>query len=286
MKADTQRLYADVEFLTKLRPARSYQNIASLTEAAVYIEREFHNAGAQTARQTWIAWDHEYANIIASYNIDKSERIVIGAHYDVAGDQPGADDNASGVAGLLELARLVFFYRPKLDFRIDFVAYCLEEPPFFATEEMGSYVHARAMHMEKVKVIGMIGLEMIGFFSDEPNSQQYPAPELARIYPSTANFIVVVGVQDYREFNNKVHQLMSRDSAIDVQVISFPSGEALAGLSDHRNYWKFRYPALMINDTSFIRNPHYHQRSDTIDTLDFAKMSAVVDCLFNMLKSF
>ena len=286
MEADRKRLYNHVEFLTTLAPARNYQNVASLQKAASYIEQQFQNAGSTPERQTWVAWGHEYANVIASYNQDKTERIIIGAHYDVAGDQPGADDNASGVAGLLELARMIFQSKPQINFRVDFVAYCLEEPPFFATEQMGSYVHASAMHKAKENVIGMIGLEMIGFFSDEPNSQRYPSPELARIYPSTANFIVVVGIQDYHEFNTKVHRLMSRDSSVDVQTISFPSGEALAGLSDHRNYWRFGYPALMINDTSFVRNPHYHQRSDTIDTLDFDKMTEVVNCLFNVVKGF
>ena len=207
----------------------------------------------------------------------------MGAHYDVAGNQPGADDNASAIAGLLETARMVFANKPPLEYRIDFVAYCLEEPPFFATDSMGSYVHAKSLHDSNAAVIGMICYEMIGYFSDKPGSQPFPSTELAKLYPHVANFIMVVGIDKYAGFNSKVHQLMKKDAAIDVQIISFPQSHAqagLAGLSDQRSYWRFNYPALMINDTAFIRNPNYHQSSDTIDTLDFNKMTAVVDCAY------
>jgi hypothetical protein len=145
---------------------------------------------------------------------------------------------------------------------------------------MGSYVHAASIHREKADVIGMISLEMIGYFSDEPGSQPYPSPELAALYPDTANFIIVVGIGEHAQFNSRVYRLMREGAAIDVQQIDFPGRESLAGLSDQRSYWAFGYPALMINDTAFIRNPHYHQTTDTIDTLDFPKMTAVVDAAY------
>jgi Zn-dependent M28 family amino/carboxypeptidase len=280
ISAKAHRLFRDVDFLTSLNPARNFENIQSLQNAALYISDEFKKTGAKTDVQKWVAWNHEYSNIIASYNREKSKRLIIGAHYDVAGDQPGADDNASGIAGLLELSRLVQEVRPDIDYRIDFVAYCLEEPPFFGTELMGSYVHAESLFKDKVGVLGMICLEMIGYFSDKPNSQQFPSPDMAKIYPHTANFIVVVGITKYVDFNHQVHKLMASDSNIDVQVISFPSGDSLAGLSDDSSYWKFGYRALMINDTAFVRNPNYHRSSDTIDTLDFKKMAEVVNSVF------
>jgi hypothetical protein len=280
MKANQQRLYQDVEFLTSLRPFRNYQNPESLERVVEYLEHEFRQMGAVTTRQSWTAAGHEYHNVLASYNPTATRRLVVGAHYDVAGEQPGADDNASAVAGLLETARLVFANQPALDYRIDFVAYCLEEPPFFGTEWMGSFVHARSLHEQRAEVLGMLCYEMIGYFSDAPHSQRYPSPELAKRYPHTANFIVVVGLDPYAAFAQQVHSLMVDRSAIDVQVITFPDPNGLAGLSDQRNYWKFGYPALMINDTSFIRNPNYHQPSDTIDTLDFEKMTAVVDSTY------
>lgn len=209
--------------------------------------------------------------------------MVIGAHYDVCGAQPGADDNASAVAGLLEIVRMIFRDKPVLDYRIDFVAYCLEEPPFFGTPSMGSYIHAKSLHDNKEQVLGMISLEMIGYFSDEPGSQPFPSPEFARIYPSTANFIMVVGIRQYAGFNQKIYEAMSKDSGINVELIHFPSAESLAGLSDQRNYWKFDYPALMINDTAFVRNPNYHTNKDTIETLDFGKMTEVVNSVYKAI---
>ncbi len=283
MKASTDRLFSDVEFLTNIRPFRNYKNLATLEKVYEHIHDAFRRAGYAPEAQPWIAEGQQYKNCIASFNKDKPKRLIVGAHYDVCGDQPGADDNASAVAGLLETARLVAANNPSLDYGIDFVAYCLEEPPFFATENMGSYVHAKSLFQQKAEVIGMICYEMIGYFSEEPNSQPFPSPELAKLYPSTANFIIVVGINDFKEFTSKVHKLMAKDSEIDVQVIHFPASEGLAGLSDHRNYWRFGYPALMINDTSFLRNPHYHQESDTLHTLDFIKMTAVVDSAYRAL---
>jgi Zn-dependent M28 family amino/carboxypeptidase len=242
--------------------------------------------GAIPGEQTWDAEGTEYKNILTSYNTDKKRRLVVGAHYDVAGNQPGADDNASAVAGLLETARMIFANKPELDYRIDFVSYCLEEPPYFGTDNMGSYVHAKSLHDKNVDVIGMICYEMIGYFSDKPNSQPFPSPELAKKYPHTANFIMVVGIEKYASFNNKVHKLMSTDSGVDVQVINFPSSDpnaALAGLSDQRSYWRFNYPAFMINDTAFVRNPNYHRKSDTIDTLDFDKITEVVNSAYRAI---
>lgn len=276
MKANKERLYRDVEFLTSIAPARNYRNLDSLEKACAYIEAELKRVGAQPVRQTWTAGGKAYTNLITSYNTGKTKLLVVGAHYDVDGDQPGADDNASAVAGLLETARLVFDARPELDYRIDFVAYCLEEAPYFGTDSMGSYIHARSLYEARAEVLGMICYEMIGYFSDEPESQPFPSPELAALYPHTANFIIVVGIEPYAAFAQKLHGLMATESAIDVQVIVFPEGEGLAGLSDQRNYWKFGYPAAMINDTAFVRNPHYHQKSDTIGTLDFDKMTGVV----------
>jgi Zn-dependent M28 family amino/carboxypeptidase len=286
MKAQKDRLYKDVDFLTSINPARNYQNIKSLQSVCDYLKYEFISMGASPEEQVWLAEGAEYKNIIVSYNSTKERRLIVGAHYDVAGNQPGADDNASAVAGLLETARLVFTNKPKQDYRIDFVAYCLEEPPFFGSDFMGSYVHAKSLHDNKADVIGMICYEMIGYFSDKPNSQPFPSPEMAKRYPHVANFIIVVGVEKYASFNNKVHRLMSENSRIDVEVINFPSSDAnagLAGLSDQRSYWKFGYPAFMINDTAFVRNPHYHQKSDTIDTLDFDKMTEVVNSAYRAI---
>lgn len=283
MQADISRLYRDVAFLTGLQPSRNYLHLSSLEKASDYIREEFRKTGLSTQDQTWLAEGNEYRNIIASFNEQKTERLIVGAHYDVCGDQPGADDNASAVAGLLETARLVAAAAPDLSYRIDFVAYCLEEPPFFATDLMGSYVHAAYLKENNIPVLGMIGYEMIGYFSEEPGSQQFPFPELKALYPDKGNFIIVVGLERQKAFVTKVHERMKKDAAIDVQSICFPDPAGLAGLSDHRNYWRMGYNAVMINDTSFMRNPHYHEKSDTIETLNFDKMSEVVNSCVRMV---
>ncbi|MGE5406609.1 MAG: M28 family peptidase [Methanosarcina sp.] len=284
MNEQEKRLYNDVMFLTEIQPARNYNNIESLEKAAEYISRNLEETGYETAAQTWMFSGREYKNILASYRPEKKRRLTVGAHYDVAGDQPGADDNASGIAGLLETARLVKKHEPDTEFGIDFVAYCLEEPPFFGTTTMGSHVHARSLHNNNTDIAGMICYEMIGYFSDEKGSQEFPIPALSLIYPSKGNFIMVVGIDEHKDFTGKIHSLMSKGSEIDVRMISFPDGESLAGMSDQRNYWKFGYPAVMINDTSQFRNKNYHQVSDTIDTLDFKKMAAVVNSTYNAIR--
>jgi hypothetical protein len=141
---------------------------------------------------------------------------------------------------------------------------------------MGSYVHAQSLYEAGTEVIGMICYEMIGYFSDEPGSQPYPHPLLKPFFPDTANFIMVVGRQQGEDFNHKVFNLMHHGSDVPVEVISFPDWAGLVDMSDHRNYWAFGYPACMINDTSFVRNPHYHEKTDDIATLDFDKMAGVV----------
>jgi Zn-dependent M28 family amino/carboxypeptidase len=283
MQAKQERLYRDVDFLTSLRPYRSYEHPESLERVCDYLTGEFTKLGWQAEEQVWRVKSQPYKNIMASYNPKASRRLIVGAHYDVCGDQPGADDNASAIAGLLETARLLAEHQPGLDYRIDLVAYCLEEPPFFDSKMMGSYVHAHSLYEQQAEVIGMVCYEMIGYFSDEPGSQPFPDPDLAPLYPDTANFIIVVGIDRFADFSTHFHQLMRKGSGIDVQLINFPENASLASMSDHMNYWKFGYPALMINDTAYIRNPHYHLPSDTIDTLDFNKMTEVVNSTYRAL---
>ncbi|MDX5422975.1 MAG: M28 family peptidase [Hymenobacteraceae bacterium] len=277
MQESKKRLYQDVQKLTSLRPARNYLNLKSLNEAADYIKHVFEQLNCKVTEQPFEVDGKTYRNIIASFDGESDEeRIVVGAHYDVCGEQPGADDNASGIAGLLETARLLHEHKPILPHQLDLVAYCLEEPPFFATEQMGSAVHAKSLHEQGIKVKAMVCYEMIGYFSDEPHSQKFPNEELSRHYPNTGNFIVVVGKQGQEAFTAHVRDLMRQHTAVAVHSVNLPEGFGLVGLSDHRNYWRYGINAVMINDSSFLRNPHYHQASDTIDTLDFDKMEAVV----------
>ena len=280
MKADKNRLYNDVKFLTDLRPFRNYKNVESLNRAAEYIKTEFEKTGMKVSEQTWIAAGNEYKNIIAEYNSGAKRKLVIGGHYDVAGDQPGADDNASAVAGLLETARLMAEQKPDIDHSVVFVAYSLEEPPFFGGEEMGSYVHAKSLKDTGADVLGMICYEMIGYFSDEPGSQKQMFFESKEEHPDKGNFIVMIGRDGYEAFNDKVLGLMKEKQLIDVHyIISEKNGSA--AYSDNRNYSNMGYPAVMINDTTYLRNPNYHKITDTIDTLDFDRMADVVSVTYH-----
>lgn len=271
-----KRLYADVLALTSVMPARNHRNLDALNYAAQRIAQEFSQLDCVVEWQGYSVKGNQYKNVLATFGDVSRDRVVIGAHYDVCGDQPGADDNASAVAGLLEVARLLNELKPALDYGVEFVAYSLEEPPYFATQQMGSAVHARALAESKANVRAMICLEMIGYFSDQPDSQRFPVDALKYVYPTVGNFITVVGPLSDLFFVRKVSRLMKKAANISVQTFAAPQWIQAIGLSDQRNYWANGYRAVMINDTSFYRNPHYHQTTDTIQTLDFDRMAEVV----------
>lgn len=275
------RLYKDVEALVNVHPARNYKNLASLNQVADYISEQFKLMGADFEFQEYQVNGETYKNVLASYGDPLAKkRIVVGAHYDVCGDQAGADDNASAVAGMLEIARLMFLKKPDLKYRVDFVAYSLEEPPFFNTEYMGSAVHARSLKQAEVDVELMVCLEMIGYFSDEPNSQEFPVSFLKWFYPTTGNFIAVIGKMGQGGKVRKFKKLMKRIAKIDVQSITAPTILPGIDFSDHRNYWAEGYPAVMINNTAFYRNKNYHEKSDNIESLNFDKMAEVVGSVY------
>lgn len=280
-KARRERLYSDVEFLSGIRPYRNYRNPVSLNRAADHISLEFKKASLESEEQKWTARGREYRNVIASYRPNDLWRLIVGAHYDAAGNQPGADDNASGIAGMLETARMVTENTLDTGYGIDFVAYCLEEPPFFGTEMMGSRVHAEFLFMKMTPVVGMVCYEMIGYFSDEPGSQDSPRGFSQGLYPDRGNFIAVVGVDKHGNFNERFYRLMAADSEIDVRLASFPDGGGFTGMSDQSSYRAFGYKAVMINDTSFLRNKNYHKKSDTTSTLDFERMAQVISSAYN-----
>jgi Zn-dependent M28 family amino/carboxypeptidase len=272
---EKDQLYFRIRNLTGIRPARNYRNIESLNKAAHFIKTEFQKYGYKTAEQKFNAQGTEYKNIIARYGSDTAPRFIVGAHYDVAGEQPGADDNASGIAGMLALAELLKKHAPELDFCIEFVAYTLEEPPFFKTEAMGSFIHARSLRQEKIDIMGMACLEMIGYYSDAPQSQFYPISLMNLFYPRKGNFIGVVGnFSSSRLIRHFRHRMALAD--IGVRSLMAPSIVAGVDFSDHMNYWKFGYSAVMITDTAFYRNPYYHSVNDDIDSLNFIRMGEVI----------
>jgi len=198
--------------------------------------------------------------------------VIVGAHYDSCFN-PGADDNASGVAALLELARLV--RGEPLGRTVKFIAFTNEEPPIFQTEQMGSHVYARAARARGEDIRAVLVLEMLGYYDDRRGSQQYP-PLFGLFYPSQANFISVVSDFGSRRLCRQVSQAFKRASAFPIESVS--TFRSIPGVtwSDHWSFWQEGYPAVMVTDTAFLRNPHYHQMSDTWETLDYERMATVV----------
>jgi len=272
---DAARLEAHVRMLSETFAPRDEGHPENLDRVAAYLRKEFERANAAAvSEQPYESRGQTYRNVIASFGPRTKDLIVVGAHYDTAGALPGADDNASGVAGLIELAYLLGKTPPSA--RVELVAFALEEPPYFRSPLMGSAVHAASLKARGFAVRAMLSLEMIGYFSDQPDSQQYPVSVLKAVYPSRGNFIAVVGKIDQGRVVRRVKQAMMEASPLPVYSITAPRSIPGVDFSDHLNYWNEGYDALMITDTAFYRNPHYHTSTDTPDTLDYRRMASVV----------
>ncbi|MGE3806044.1 MAG: M28 family peptidase [Gemmataceae bacterium] len=251
-------------------------------QAARYIQQHFQLAGFQVDVQCFEEAGLECLNVVAGVPEQfATPLVVLGAHYDSVPGSPGADDNASAVAALLEIG---YQLRPTLEAgraRLHLVAYDLEEYGL-----IGSYLHARALKQARTHLLGMISLEMLGYCDDRPGSQRMPA-HLAPRYPEVGNFIGIVGNEDSRGLLETVVTGMKQAGGVPVESIAVPDrGETLAEtrFSDHSSFWDHDYPALMITDTSFFRNPHYHRSSDTPDKLDYGFLARVTRAVSNAVK--
>jgi hypothetical protein len=284
-RAASSKLKAVVEKLSTEFIPRNYANTENLNRTAEYIKSELQMYDPKTSMQNFEIEGKKFSNVIASFGPENAATLVIGAHYDAFSNLPGADDNASGVAGLLELARLLAKHPPRA-IRVELVAYTLEEPPFFATDQMGSFVHAKSLREKNANVVGMLSLEMIGYFTDEKWSQNFPSPLMRLLYPSAGNFIAVIGDYTNYKFTGAVKSHMSVENGIPVYSMNGPAFIPGIDWSDHRNYWAHEMNAVMITDTSFYRNTAYHTPQDTFDRLDYTRMAQVVDGVFNVVLNF
>ena len=280
--ASETRIEQDLQTITKTELPRNYRNIEILNFVADYIYTEFTKTCDTVYYQPYMVNGLEYKNVIGIIGDKHKEKIVIGAHYDVCDEQEGADDNASGVVGLLELSRL--FKSDTLQHQIELVAYTLEEPPFFRTESMGSYIHAKSLYDKGEQLKGMICLEMIGYFSDEKNSQEHPIGLMKLFYGSVGDFIMVVRKFGDGSFGRQVKNGMKKQNLISTKSIQAPTWVTGVDFSDHLNYWKFDYPAVMVTNTAFYRNKNYHESTDMMETLDLKKMAAVIDEVYFTIK--
>lgn len=288
IRAEPARLEKHVRSLTEIEPTRSFEVPPSMFKAEAYIREQLEKLGFTVRLQPVSApGGVTFNNVIARYGTSTSSQlVVVGAHYDVAGvTNPGADDNASGVAGLLELARMLQENKPVLALPVELVFYTLEEPPFFGSRDMGSAYHADSLKEAGIDVVLMISLEMLGYFSDELFSQKFPMPLLYAFYPWRGDFIGVVGAPGDRDLISRVRVQMSANSGVPVYSIAAPSTVVGVDFSDHRNYWTHNWPAVMVTDTAFFRNDAYHTPRDTPDRLDYVKMAEVVRGVFAAVTS-
>jgi hypothetical protein len=276
--ADTQRLEAHVRALAGLTEPRSYKHPAYLDSAAFYIENKLVGLGCEVERQTYKVDSMEVWNVIARIGKGRGPVVLVGAHYDVCGDQPGADDNASAVAGLLELARVLKEREALLRNEVDLAFYTLEEPPYYDTPQMGSFVHATSLKEQGALPRLMLCLDMIGYYTTR-NEQSYPLRIFKLFFPKQANFIGIISNLASCGEARSLWRVVNKRTALQAQYIASPVMFQGMDWSDHRTFWKYGVRALLITDTSFLRSPYLHSRRDTPETLDFSKMAEVVRAL-------
>ena len=275
MRAELKAL---VHSLTVTIGPRSHQDPANLDAAADLISRRLASFGYDLTSQPYEVGELAVHNIIAERRgTDQPDRvIVIGAHYDTVVGSPGADDNASGVAVLLELARLHAETRFRKTVR--FVAFTLEEPPFFRSRHMGSRIYARSLKERGDRIEAMLCLESVGYYSQEPGSQSFPFLVfwLRWQYPTTGHFITIVSNDDSQPLQTQVRDGLTSHMDLPVETYAGPWWIPGVDWSDHGSFWNEGYPAVMLTDTALFRNPHYHRPTDLPDTLAYRAMSELV----------
>lgn len=254
-----------------------------LAAAVEYIETTLSNAGHKVTRESFEAGGELCHNLSVEITGEKlpGEIVLVGAHYDSVQGSPGADDNASGVAALLTLAKFPALQKPARTLR--FVAFVNEEPPFFQTEQMGSLVCARRCRERGENIVAMLCLESIGFYSTGERSQNYPFP-VGLFYPTRGDFVAFVGRTSDTSLVRRCVKSFRQHTQFPSEGGALPSCLPGIGWSDHWAFWQAGYPALMATDTAPFRSPHYHTTEDTPDRLDFDRFARVVDGLAKVIE--
>jgi len=250
---------------------------AELERAAAYIEAELTALGYEAQRQVFETDGRPVRNIEvvipAAKGNGSNSSLVVGAHYDSDGDAPGANDNGTGTAAVIELARLLKDMVPE-DKSLRLVLFVNEEAPYYRTDKMGSLRYARSLKERGERVAGMISLETIGFFSDAPGSQKYPAP-FGLLFPPTANFLSFVAMPGSRTFLHEVVAAFRRNTKFPTVGGTAPDRFAGIGWSDHWSFWRLGYPAVMVTDTALYRYPYYHTPEDTPEKVNYDKLARI-----------
>jgi Zn-dependent M28 family amino/carboxypeptidase len=278
------RLRAHVEMLAATIGERNLWQYGALERAAQYISTQLTASGYTPRRQTFELAKLPLSNVeaILEGTTRAGEIVVVGAHYDSVAGCPGANDNATGVAAVLDLAQR-FAHTPQAR-TIHFVAFVNEEPPFFRTVHMGSAVYANAAKGRGDRIIGMLSLETMGYYSDEKGSQRYPAP-VAVLYPDVGNFIGFVANVASARLLLQARRAFKRRTSFPLQSAAVPAAVPGVGWSDHWAFWQAGYPAMMVTDTAPFRYPWYHTADDTPDKIDSDRLAHVVDGLEAVISS-
>jgi Zn-dependent M28 family amino/carboxypeptidase len=263
---------------------RSIYRPGNLQAAADYVFQNFAAMGYAPRRQTFISMKEEVGNVIAG-DENPGGYYILGAHFDTVAGTPGADDNASGVAVLLEVARLARNLTPPKPWA--FIGFTCEEPPAFFTPDMGSRVYVKRARQQKANILGMLCLEMVGYYSQAPHSQSLPLPLKLMGYPTTGNFIGLVSDRRSRPLMVRLEAAIQGGCRLPTVTLAVPLGGHIlpeVRLSDHANFWDEGYPAIMLTDTAFMRNPNYHGPGDVMDRLDLTAMTELTLGLVNFIE--
>jgi len=280
----TTALYRHVEALSVTIGSRSVYEYDRLNAAKDYIAASLRGMGYKPEIQSYLYEGRTYGNIVATLpGKDRpGEVVLVGAHYDTYAATPGADDNASAVAMLLELCRIL---KQETHGRtLKFVFFTLEEPPVFRSKFMGSAVYAGKARRGGENITAMICLEMLGYYTDKRGEQGFPLPFMKLFYSSTPNFIAVIGNLASRSLVWKTAASLKKTQSLNVETLSTVGFLPGIDFSDHRSFWKQGYSAVMITDTAFFRNPNYHTENDTIETLDFTRMHILLQGLLRTVR--
>jgi hypothetical protein len=269
-----EELRADVQKLAGEIGERNMWHYPQLNAAADFIENSFARAGLRPRRNSYEMRGQPCHNIEAEIPGARPDILLIGAHYDSVFGSPGANDNGTGMAATLALARRFAGRKPQHTLR--FVAFVNEEPPYFLSDEMGSFIYAGRCKTRGDKISAMISLETIGYFSDAPHSQTYPSPGLGLFYPKVGNFIGFVSNLPSRTLLHRVIALFRKHAKIPSEGAALPGFIPGVSWSDQWSFWRHGYPAIMITDTAPFRYPYYHSSSDTPDKLDYDRFTLVV----------
>ncbi len=279
------QLKRDVNALASKIGRRNIDNYQNLVAAQEFLDRELTQVGYTVRGQKYTVDGKTFSNLeVEIPGSSLAEQIlVIGGHYDSAFTSPGANDNATGAAAVLALAREFVGTKPQRTLR--FVEFTNEEPPFFQTKNMGSLVYAKAAKERGDEIVGMFSLETLGYFTDKANTQKYPPP-LSWLYPSQGNFIGLISDLDSRELLRNTIRSFRAQAKFPSEGAALPNVIQGVDWSDHWSFWQQGYQALMITDTALFRYPHYHTAEDTAEKIDFEKLARVTSGMSKVIRDF